>query len=830
MKNIRFVLPVFLLTASVCFAEICNDNPLRPSLLPDCPTIADKLYAAFQAAQEFNRQVDKLNAKITEARSRYWKVFPNGPGVAAAEMAFLEALQEKDLYYLLFSLQQGVNGDVVKYANAIQMTADPFGFDPRTPKDLSFPTNVDDGIRPYAFPMFASWVNALRRAEGRTKDGEWAPLDIMAKALQDKSNWRKQYEDARNWAEFMSSGLDVTKYLTPQVYLVNQMEADVSMGLARSKPADLPDPKASSMDLYNLFVKAFGEKEVLAAAASILQTPKNSLGGLAKRAEVSIGGFQSNGSPNPFLMFLTQAVNASPKNYAVALCLDQTSLLGSGATATFYSKEQWAKAVTTYGQLVTRFGEPAVVAAAAKLKDVPKDDRGGPQGDPDSKGPIYWFTALLKDPKMQVPEAYRFLASSYDPRWMGKIVTVRGTVSRVDVEKGSPPYATIHFREAKNDRFTAFTPNSEILDSYGQNFSGLVGKPVELWGQVQDWKEGSGIRFLVTKQLAVLDAGAMANFKESAPDWMKGPLPASNLVDSPKYLAWKKFPVGSKANYENQLLRESKPGTDLYTKTVISRLTLTLKSIDDERAVVAADSVISHMNGPDTRSSNELIFKAKEAPSTPVDDPTRVITRGEETLTINAKKIATTWENNARADDPMTFTKTWTSDEVPGGLVRTQQQTHNEITGQTYRSISRTLYAPIDGVAPLLGEAATPAPPPAGNSAAPNRGITTASPAASPPATGLPATPAPPAGQSALMTHFSAVMTRAAKARASLGQAQRKLAGAPLPDDIRAAQSQLITQQQAVAAAMRTQNNAGAEQNLRAMEDTLAVIEKFIAQ
>ena len=232
---------------------------------------------------------------------------------------------------------------------------------------------------------------------------------------------------------------------------------------ARSRQ-DLPDPKASSLDLYNFFVKNFGEKEVLAAATAVLHAPKNSIGGLAKRAEVSIGTYAPAPSPNPFLMFLTQVTNSSPRAYAIALCLDQYALMGREAATAFNSKEQWDKAATVYGQLVARFGEPAVLAAAARLKDVAKDDRGGPRGDPESKGAIFWFTALLKDPKTQLPDLSHFLASSYDPRWMGKIVEVRGTVARVDLDtNGSPRYATIHFKESKNDRFTAFTPNSDIL-------------------------------------------------------------------------------------------------------------------------------------------------------------------------------------------------------------------------------------------------------------------------------------------------------------------------------------------------------------------------------
>jgi hypothetical protein len=76
-----------------------------------------------------------------------------------------------------------------------------------------------------------------------------------------------------------------------------------------------------------------------------------------------------------------------------------------------------------------------------------------------AKGAIYGFTTLLKDPKTALPDSGQFPASSYDPRWMGKTVDVRGTVSRVEVDKGRfPPYATIHFKEAKNDKIHGLYP------------------------------------------------------------------------------------------------------------------------------------------------------------------------------------------------------------------------------------------------------------------------------------------------------------------------------------------------------------------------------------
>ncbi len=513
MKIVLWIPLVLLPAAGICFGQ-CNQYPLRPSLLPPCPTIASQVSKAIDASRDFQKASAELTSAVEGARRAYWKVFPDGSGVKEAESIFLLKLAEKDFNYLTFALPLGMNDPTVQVANLMTLDFDNL---------KNFPRNVDGGIRPLAFRLFGEWVNALRRSQGRVQDGAFtnAPA-ILATYATDQSNWRKAYEDARNWAEFLASGLDIQKYLTPQVYIVNQMETGVSESLAKGKPKDLPDPRGASMDLYNLFVKNFGEKEVLAAAAKTLAAPKNSVGGLAQRAEVLIGTYQSQPSPNPYMLFLTQLTNATPHNYALALCLDQYGLMGSQVVNTLSSKEQWDKAAATYGQLLARFGEPAIVAAAGRIKDLPKDGAGGIRGDPQAKGAIYWFTTLLQDPKTPLPDSGQFLVSSYDPRWNGKTVDVRGTVSRVEIDKGKfPPYATIHFKESKNDKFTAYTPNSEILDEIlPKGVTTLAGAVVEVYGNVTDWKDGAGVRFQIRNNLKLLDANALTNFKESSPEWM----------------------------------------------------------------------------------------------------------------------------------------------------------------------------------------------------------------------------------------------------------------------------------------------------------------------
>jgi len=127
--------------------------------------------------------------------------------------------------------------------------------------------------------------------------------------------------------------------------MLHQMESDVSWVLEQAKSAQMPDGEAATRDLYNFFEKTFGQKEVLAAATAVLHTPKNSIGGLAKRAEVEIGSFVGTPSPNPYMLFLTVLTKSTPRAYGIAICMDPYGMLGGQATATFNTKEQWVKAV-----------------------------------------------------------------------------------------------------------------------------------------------------------------------------------------------------------------------------------------------------------------------------------------------------------------------------------------------------------------------------------------------------------------------------------------------------------------------------------------------------
>jgi hypothetical protein len=220
-------------------------------------------------------------------------------------------------------------------------------------------------------------------------------------------------------------------------------------------------------------------------------------------------------------------------------------------------------------------------------------------------------------------------------------------------------------------------------------------------------------------------------------------------------------------------------------------------------------------------------------------------------------------------DPAESFTKTWRSDEVPGGLVLLQVHQRSMATGP--RNITETIYAPVDGVTPELGSGNSTVQPPAPAAAQPAekdrtantaQPVNSASPNAAEPAarqggkgeavgrapvpfrpptipsvaTGrgrLPVTqPQSASAQVETNQRYRAAMMRVIQVRVGLAQLQRGGTGAPapLPNDVVAASDRLNTQQRAVAVAMRSRDDATEQKSLQDLEDTLTVIEKFLCE
>jgi uncharacterized membrane protein len=76
--------------------------------------------------------------------------------------------------------------------------------------------------------------------------------------------------------------------------------------------------------------------------------------------------------------------------------------------------------------------------------------------------------------------------ASYDPQWVGQNMVVTGTVSRVEVTAGRPPWVIIYFKESPDATFVVCSPYPDMFqDRVGPNLSTLVGKTLQAAGEVE---------------------------------------------------------------------------------------------------------------------------------------------------------------------------------------------------------------------------------------------------------------------------------------------------------------------------------------------------------
>jgi len=319
---------------------------------------------------------------------------------------------------------------------------------------------------------------------------------ILGRAITAPSNRRKAYERARNWSEMQASGLDLEQYRDPKcekekggaaaMYVSRLIEAQVTLQLANSGTADTADPYPVTKKMYSLLASNanIGEKELVAGGDAVLHTRKNSDGKI-----ISASGRELT---DPYVQLLTLLAESSIRNYVFILLNPDAE--GSRKRGTFTAN--WEESVASYHQLVAKYGETAVLAAAAKIKAAPKTPQGYIVGDYQSTSLLDTFYTMLKDPKAIVPDGqiHRYEVSAFDPQWLGKRVILHGTVSRVRVDTTlRQPYIIINFKESPDGAVLAYSIDTDVFISrFGADFSGLVGKEVDLQGDLGVFREAKG--------------------------------------------------------------------------------------------------------------------------------------------------------------------------------------------------------------------------------------------------------------------------------------------------------------------------------------------------
>lgn len=296
----------------------------------------DQTLGAIRAGREIRRDID---ARMAAARNRFWREYPNGKELNAAQAEFERLLFEKDLAFMGLYMVEGSRG---KMANFWEMTTGKW----------------DNGIQPFAWREFDRWVNAVREELGAKAHRGDEPDIVMfwkiaelPQAIMKTRHLFDAYALKRDWAEFEAAGYESHFYPTPRDYvmfLIRTGEDAPSYGEAER--------------IYAQMAEAIGEEPLLSAAARLRNAPKNKKGGV-ENYEALFTNFAAGRSASQRAVFTKLIGQHDLVGYALYLDMDRTSRR---------KWWEWSDARRNLDLWFAAYGRQPVLAAVERIRKAPK--------------------------------------------------------------------------------------------------------------------------------------------------------------------------------------------------------------------------------------------------------------------------------------------------------------------------------------------------------------------------------------------------------------------------------------------------------------------------
>lgn len=575
-----------------------------------------------KAKAEFDRQ-------IAEARAQFFQAYPDRPGLAQAEAKFTGLLHEKDLYYLVLVLFLPTDDADIAARRGPDFLANVF--------DRSSGGQLDEGLRPSAMEEFHRWAFTVRRnmPPAKTLADVFATGDRFKKALDAGNEDYLKYTKFRDYWEFNTAGKTLPEYLLPADYNNKSKYGE----FLYCRYGELPLPQATAA--YAQMVKALGQSVVEAAAEQVRAAPKISSGArLVVTAREPVTKTPSgNQAPDynapapeniigtfggPLSAFEALATRGDDRRYLLGLLTEENR---PGWRTHIDQATKWQYADTTYRRFVIAFGEQDVLQAAHLVRTATKRATSGGVMDPKAIG------ATRSDPY----PAFEDIVTRKNPR--GYVRSILAVSQKLDSATAvDAAYAKLI--ATGNENAVLEAARAMAADKAHANYEG--------------------------------DLDTLAKMVNN-PRAQEGPAAVSQ-IDNPDFLPWKGFSAGAKASYVLHALIPDRPGsTQLVTGPLQARYTLTLKSITpDQVNVWRTETVFDRTGTAHPPRDTEMAYPAKIAQ--PNATPAGPSGSGQEILDINGRKISTRWQSGSLPGNCAGGTKTWTSDEVPGGLVRKREE------------------------------------------------------------------------------------------------------------------------------------------------------------
>jgi len=154
---------------------------------------------------------------------------------------------------------------------------------------------------------------------------------------------------------------------------------------------------------------------------------------------------------------------------------------------------------------------------------------------------------------------------------------------------------------------------------------------------------------------------------------------AAEMIDNPAYEAWAQYEPGSFVSHKGV--------TQTQGMNIVASTTNTLKEVTAEKVVIEIKTSVS-MGGqqmPPSTQNMDIPAKVEEPDETAKP---KEIEKGTEELEVKGKKIKTEWVKVEMTQQGVTMTATtWSSDEVPGKLVKMVSETTTPMVSKTEMTV-----------------------------------------------------------------------------------------------------------------------------------------------
>ncbi|GEM_PF-3450752 len=824
----------------------------------DCDVMKDHPEKRFNApfTTEAEGKPGQLD-NIDELRQKFWDTYPDKKGHAEAREAFAQALFYKDMFNLQWYLFGSVGNPK---PSAVQRGED-------IPAKLAEAMGllVDGGIPPTARPEFVEWAEAARAALGEAKTtDEYARGGWVAGAGLLSPTFRKVWNPAgkeyqayvmeRDWAEFNRKGVVPAGFNDREHYAIFLYFRYGKLSYAQS------------VATYEGMKKALSPKVVEGAADWVRAQPKKENGDLVVTLPEPVKKGPSGALVDdydaaypeditgvyrdPKMAFEAAATKDDAKRY---LLLQLANRYYEGRSFLPSTADKWTYAMNAYGGIVKAFGgEDKVLAVAESVRKAKKRVISGSIIGEKELGatrqmPLETFEDIIcrKYPEGHLKAAIAF---GEDFEYPGK-VDVPGEYKKITTEKGETAWLEASKRSA------AAKPNLLVK-----------------------WELD-----VIRKELEQPTVAKVA-----------GP-----MVDYPEYLAWKGFAPGAKVTLVQRIWYQQVQGGDkLVARHPDDRMTYLLKSVDAERADLWRTEQVFDPNGAahPTRDT-EIAFPAKIEADTSgrtatahkamgvVEDnvawpqaallamsrPERGFDptpgnkdTGDEDVEVGGRKIKAHWRSVTYKFTDQSYykggtisIKVWTSDEVPGKLVRKVEDLvvppnpADPRMMQPMRTVTETYVEAIAGFSPgtaaetkgvewapeevalggkkILGPGDLPVPVVKAEPLPPQNGRGQVTRAPDTPLVTRPPVVRDPAvirARVQLMREYSPLMVREGQAKGGVMRAQRM--GTVAPEDVKTANAALDEDMKALNAAFQGSERAEVEKAAKALEEHVVVVEQWL--